>query len=589
MKLEHIWKSYDGSHAVLKDFSYDFQKGKIYVVKGVSGCGKTTLLNIMGRLDRDYKGNITDDDDVIGFVLQQSLLFSNWTVGENLAFICNDIKKVQATARMLSVEGLLDKYPDQISGGERQRISVVRALLNNPTLLLADEPASNLDAINSKLVAEAFCRASNEKNTIVIVTHKTCFDSIADEIIDLDYGVIRGVEHQYAGREVSGAVQPGHCSEHRNNRAGILSLLFKKNRKLFNPRNVIPLVFFIFLLFACTSVGVNFESEYVHFVSQKYPSDVFAIPLTRLEAVQSHFDVTLYKNYVIEGDGFEVCSLLDREHSALAYGTVIAYGAFPEPDEVLIDQAAASLLFHTEDYGSVVGKKINIKGTEYTVSGVIGNLEEEENESLLYSNTYYQPVSDYQHELPPRVYMPYQTIAKIGTEQPRLTVMASIDGLYEGKDQKYLRLRELLESGISSWDGALINAQSTLDLVLGVVLASILMIAVISLFFQKSEVELNMTYRRREIGGLQLFGLKKGQVFLYLLFERWSVCFIAMICAILVFLGIGGIAYLTLRVWIFIPVWTVLLISLVVLLYNTLLIGLAGRRILKRDIVELLR
>lgn len=99
MKLEHIWKSYDGSHAVLKDFSYDFQKGKIYVVKGVSGCGKTTLLNIMGRLDRDYKGNITDDDDVIGFVLQQSLLFSNWTVGENLAFICNDIKKVQATAR----------------------------------------------------------------------------------------------------------------------------------------------------------------------------------------------------------------------------------------------------------------------------------------------------------------------------------------------------------------------------------------------------------------------------------------------------------------------------------------------------------
>ena len=101
VSLKMVPKDFDRlvRNLISNAIKYNKEKGKIYVVKGVSGCGKTTLLNIMGRLDRDYKGNITDDDDVIGFVLQQSLLFSNWTVGENLAFICNDIKKVQATAR----------------------------------------------------------------------------------------------------------------------------------------------------------------------------------------------------------------------------------------------------------------------------------------------------------------------------------------------------------------------------------------------------------------------------------------------------------------------------------------------------------
>ena len=192
MEFFNLKKSYDNKSFVLKNFSYCFDKGKIYVIKGVSGCGKTTLLNIMGGLDKSYEGDFKNKPKSVGFVTQNNMLFSNWTVYENLSFINSDhnYKKI---AKELSVEELLSKKPSQLSGGERQRICVIRSLMNSPELVIADEPTASLDKKNASLVAKLFNDISTSENIVVIATHKDDFDCIADEILYLNYGMISKV------------------------------------------------------------------------------------------------------------------------------------------------------------------------------------------------------------------------------------------------------------------------------------------------------------------------------------------------------------------------------------------------------------
>lgn len=151
MQLVNIKKSYDGKRYVINDISYNFQKGKIYVLKGVSGCGKTTLLNIMSGLDSDFEGELTEKPDKTGFVTQNSMLFLDWTVYENLAFINSDSEYIEENARLLGIEHLLNSTPDKLSGGERQRVCVIRALLGHPDLIIADEPAASLDGKMRKI------------------------------------------------------------------------------------------------------------------------------------------------------------------------------------------------------------------------------------------------------------------------------------------------------------------------------------------------------------------------------------------------------------------------------------------------------
>ncbi|MCD8120531.1 MAG: ATP-binding cassette domain-containing protein [Lachnospiraceae bacterium] len=201
LNLFHIKKYYNGT-AVLCGVSHTFESGKFYVIKGVSGSGKSTLLNIIGGLDRDFEGEITPDGNLTewrtGYVFQNSLLLSGITVAENLLMIKNDNKKIRTLAAQLGVDGLLTKYPEQISGGERQRISILRMLLREPEVILMDEPTASLDAANSERIAElaAGLKCEEEKNAsteriVIIATHEYYFDRLADEIIFLDYGLLR--------------------------------------------------------------------------------------------------------------------------------------------------------------------------------------------------------------------------------------------------------------------------------------------------------------------------------------------------------------------------------------------------------------
>jgi len=210
ISVENLRKLYGTVHA-LDGVSFDVEKGEWLAMMGPSGSGKTTLLNILGGLDSATSGRVTvDGEDVaslaganlasfrarkVGFVFQQFHLVPYLTALENvmLAQYFHSMTDQGEARRALERVGLGDRadhLPNQLSGGEQQRVAVARALINEPAILLADEPTGNLDAANEQIVLELFESLRDQGHTIVMVTHDVEVGNRADRRMDLKYGRI---------------------------------------------------------------------------------------------------------------------------------------------------------------------------------------------------------------------------------------------------------------------------------------------------------------------------------------------------------------------------------------------------------------
>ena len=214
IKASGILKSY-GSLEVLKDVSLEIKKGEIISIVGASGAGKTTLLHIIGTLDRPNKGllminneNISNLSDKklaafrnknIGFVFQFHHLLPEFTAIENVcipAFIAGTDKSLaeERAMELLTFLGLTDRInhkPSELSGGEQQRVAVARALINNPAVVLADEPSGNLDSNTAKDLHQLFFTLREKFNqTFVIVTHNEELADMADRKLVMKDGNI---------------------------------------------------------------------------------------------------------------------------------------------------------------------------------------------------------------------------------------------------------------------------------------------------------------------------------------------------------------------------------------------------------------
>ncbi len=214
IKAENIKKSF-GSLQVLKGINIEIPKRKIYSIVGASGAGKTTLLQILGTLSKPDSGNIYFNDKKIsafsekelsgfrnkeiGFVFQFHHLLPEFTALENVcipAFIAK-VSKLNAEKKameLLDYLGLSDRKehkPSELSGGEKQRVAVARALINNPSVVLADEPSGNLDSANRDELHELLFKLRDDfGQTFVIVTHDDHFALRSDKIIHIKDGVI---------------------------------------------------------------------------------------------------------------------------------------------------------------------------------------------------------------------------------------------------------------------------------------------------------------------------------------------------------------------------------------------------------------
>ncbi len=214
---KNIHKSY-GNVAVLKGVDLHIKKGEVVAIVGPSGAGKTTLLQIIGTLDKpqleiDYElilnavslKEISDAqiskfrNQHIGFIFQFHQLLPEFTAIENVcipAYIAKKEKKEteQKAKELLDFLGLEDRYhhkPNQLSGGEQQRVAVARALINNPSVILADEPSGNLDSTAAKNLHELFFKLRDEFNqTFVLVTHNEELAAMADRTLTMKDGVI---------------------------------------------------------------------------------------------------------------------------------------------------------------------------------------------------------------------------------------------------------------------------------------------------------------------------------------------------------------------------------------------------------------
>lgn len=217
IKLSNISKSFFTSKKinVLKKINYNFKKGKIYSLMGPSGSGKSTLLNLLSLIDRPSSGflsfenkkidfNDSTQNDLlrankIGIIYQQDNLLPDFTSLENIYLAglaagqnkASSILKAKTLLKKVGLINRLNHYPSELSGGEKQRVSIARAVINEPEIILADEPTGSLDHETAKEIFDILKKQLNKDRIVIFATHNRFFANKADCLLELVNGNIK--------------------------------------------------------------------------------------------------------------------------------------------------------------------------------------------------------------------------------------------------------------------------------------------------------------------------------------------------------------------------------------------------------------
>ena len=216
LTVEHLQKYYGGKGSITKavdNISFSVEEGEYIGIMGASGSGKTTILNCISTIDQVTSGNIYIEEqdvtamkrmdlsrfrrDKLGFIFQDFNLLDTMTAYENIALTLTIQKRkpdevrmrVAEVAKMLNIENVLNKYPYQLSGGQKQRVAAARALIGNPSIILADEPTGSLDSRAARVMLECFKKMNETMNaTILMVTHDPFSASFCQRILFIKDG-----------------------------------------------------------------------------------------------------------------------------------------------------------------------------------------------------------------------------------------------------------------------------------------------------------------------------------------------------------------------------------------------------------------
>ncbi len=226
--FENVKKSYnigENTFNALDGVDFSIKKGEFVVILGPSGAGKSTLLNLIGGMDRPSSGKIiVDGKDIssysensltkyraenVGFIFQFYNILPTLTVLENVELINDIVKNHKDSKEILKEVGLgehFNKFPNQLSGGEQQRVSIARAIAKDPLLLLCDEPTGALDSRTGVEVLKLLkdqCNSNNGENTVIVVTHNSLIAEIADRVINLKNGKVEKIEVNENPKKIS--------------------------------------------------------------------------------------------------------------------------------------------------------------------------------------------------------------------------------------------------------------------------------------------------------------------------------------------------------------------------------------------------
>ncbi len=231
ISFKNVKKTYvvgEKKYNALDGVDFSINKGEFVVILGPSGAGKSTLLNLLGGMDKPTSGKIKVGDYLIssysdneltnyraenvGFIFQFYNILPTLTVLENVEIVKDIVKKPKNAKTILKEVGLekhYNKFPNQLSGGEQQRVSIARAIAKDPILLLCDEPTGALDSKTGVEVLKLLkkqCDANNGENTVVIVTHNSLIAEIADRVIKLKNGKVESNEINKKPKEIDEVV-----------------------------------------------------------------------------------------------------------------------------------------------------------------------------------------------------------------------------------------------------------------------------------------------------------------------------------------------------------------------------------------------
>ena len=226
--VSKVYKVGENEFKALDNIDLSLNKGEMIVILGPSGAGKSTLLNLIGGMDTPSAGDVVIDNENIskynenklsdyraeniGFIFQFYNILPSLTVQENVDIVKDIVKNPISTEEALKGVGLYEhrkKFPNQLSGGEQQRVSIARAIAKNPKLLLCDEPTGALDSKTGVEVLKLLrkqCDGNNGANTVIIVTHNVLIADIADTVVHVKNGKIEEIIHNKNPKKIDEVV-----------------------------------------------------------------------------------------------------------------------------------------------------------------------------------------------------------------------------------------------------------------------------------------------------------------------------------------------------------------------------------------------
>lgn len=593
IKLVNLEKSFD--FKVLDKINLEFKPGNIYVLKGKSGSGKTTLLNLISGLDSDYTGSIYINDkklknlkkdeitnyrNNIGYMRQECLLYRNLTVLDNLLLIENNKDKIIDLCKKFNIDEIINKYPYEISGGERERVSLIRALLNDNKILLLDEPSANLDKDNSENFVKYLKKIDISDKIIIISTHENIYDDIASVIINIEYGKINLVKDK----------------PNKNKELIIKNNMGKKNLfkglKIIKKQSIIFRIFTIILLFAsllAISFNLNFKEEYIKVKLEDTPYNIIDVNSMYLEDFEDYINKT-YTNYVYKNDNLNVYPLYEYKNSNLK--NFLEVGSFPQNNnEVLINFEYATNILNASDLNDLIGTTININNKDYIVVGITSK-NKDESPQMYNTNYSYKEIYMSGPNNKEAIFMFNDELKTFGVVDEADMIMIDIKpeyiiDLYNGN------LVEVYDtigsSAFSQYEMGIKSISTDINSITQASLLIVVVVLILTMIFLVNQISMELFYQRKEIGYLQLFHYTKDDISLFMTLRYIKDFVISLIIAIVLYLILCLILLLVYNFNLFINVLYLCIFIIILLFYFYIVINIPLNKYLKTDIIKLIR